>query len=34
VTVVISPLKDGSKGGAFLNLAILNGHRFKAIIDE
>jgi hypothetical protein len=34
VTIVISPLRDGSKGGAFLNLTTLNGQPFKTVVDE
>ena len=34
VTVVISPLHDGSKGGAFQSLTTLNGQPFKTVADE
>ena len=34
VTVVISPLHDGSNGGAFQTLTTLNGQPFKAIAQE
>lgn len=34
VTVVISPLRDGSKGGAFQSLTTLNGQPFKTAVEE
>jgi hypothetical protein len=34
VTVVISPLRDGSRGGAFQNLTGLNGQPFKTTAEE
>jgi hypothetical protein len=34
VTVVISPLRDGSKGGAFVSLTALNGQPFKPVVDD
>lgn len=34
VSIVISPLRDGAKGGAFRTLTTLNGQPFKVAAEE